>query len=85
VYRLIAEYSISTNGIALWLLAQVHIFSQHDDDKEGGTEHGGVSGVVVGVAKLQLVHGDASGVRRVWQWRRFVAAWIGKDLIFIFA
>jgi hypothetical protein len=41
----------------------MHGLPHHDDDKEGGTEHGGVPGMAVAVLKLQTVHGDASGIR----------------------
>jgi hypothetical protein len=71
-----------TNGNALWLLVQVHGLPQHDEGKEGGTEHGGLLGLAVVVPKLRAVHGDASSVRRVWQRRCFVAPWIGKNPIF---
>jgi hypothetical protein len=54
-----------TNGNALWLLVQVHGLPQHDEGKEGGTEHGGLLGLAVVVPKLRAVHGDASSVRRV--------------------
>jgi hypothetical protein len=59
--------SITTDGNALRLLVQVHGVPHHDDDKEGGTEHGNVLGMVVAVPKLRAVHGDALGVRCVWQ------------------
>jgi hypothetical protein len=54
------------NSNALWLLVQVHGLPQHDDSKEGGTEHAGVSGMVVAVPKLRAVHRDALGVRYIW-------------------
>jgi hypothetical protein len=53
VHRVTVKFSIRTNGNALRLLVQVHYLPQHDDGKEGGTEHGGVLGVVVEVPKLQ--------------------------------
>jgi hypothetical protein len=38
---------IRTNGNALGLIVQVHGVSQHDDSNAGGTEHGGVPGLVL--------------------------------------
>jgi hypothetical protein len=35
------------------------------------------------VPNLRVVHGDASGVRCIWQRRCFVAPWIGKNTIFL--
>jgi hypothetical protein len=45
----------------------VHGLPQCEDDKEGGIEHGGVPGMAVAVPKLRALHGDASGMRCVWQ------------------
>jgi hypothetical protein len=53
VHRVTVKFSIRTNGNALRLLVQVHYLPQHDDGKEGGTEHGGVLGVAIEVPKLQ--------------------------------
>jgi hypothetical protein len=53
VHRLIVKIYIRTDGNALRLLVQVHYLPQHDDGKEGGTEHGGVPGVAIEVPKLQ--------------------------------
>jgi hypothetical protein len=53
VHHLIVKISIRTNGNVLRLLVQVHCLSQPDDDKEGGTEDGGVPGVAVEVPRLQ--------------------------------
>jgi hypothetical protein len=53
VHHLTVTISMMTNGNALWLLVQVHYLPQHDDSKEGGTEHGGVPGVTIVVPKLQ--------------------------------
>jgi hypothetical protein len=39
-------------GNVLRLLVQVLSLLQHDDDKEGGIEHGGVLGVAIAVLKL---------------------------------
>jgi hypothetical protein len=52
VHRFTVIISITTNGNALQLLVQVHGLPQHDDGKEGGTEHGGVPGMAVAVPKL---------------------------------
>jgi hypothetical protein len=41
-----------TNGNALRLLVQIHSLPQRADIKEGGTEYGGVPGMVVAVPKL---------------------------------
>jgi hypothetical protein len=82
VHHFIVAISIMTNGNALWLLVQVHGLPQHDDNKEGGTEYGSVPGIAVAAPKLRAVHGDASGVRYVWQQRHFVALWIGKNPIY---
>jgi hypothetical protein len=52
VHRFAVAISIRTNGIALWLLVQVHDLPQCNDGKEGGTEHGSVPGVTIVVPKL---------------------------------
>jgi hypothetical protein len=52
VHRFTVTISIRTNDNTLWLLVQVHGFPQHDDDKKGGTKHGGVLGVTVAVPNL---------------------------------
>jgi hypothetical protein len=67
VHRFTVAISITTNGNALRLLVQVHGLSQCDDGKEVGIEHGGVLGMAVVVPKVRAVHGDALGVRCVWQ------------------
>jgi hypothetical protein len=51
VHHLTVQISIRINGNTLWLLIQMHYLPQHDDDKEGGIEHGGVLGVAVEVPK----------------------------------
>jgi hypothetical protein len=63
VHRLTIAISIRTNGNALRLTIQVRDFLQHDDGKEGETEHGSVAGVAIEVPKLRKVHGDALGLR----------------------
>jgi hypothetical protein len=68
-----------------WLLVQVHYHPQCDDGQIGGTKHGGVPRVVVEVSMPQSIHGDAAGVRWLWQHRCFVSPLIGKDPIFNFA
>jgi hypothetical protein len=82
MHHFVVTISITTIGNAFQLLVQVHGLPQCDDDKEGGIEHGGVSGMAVAVPKLRVVHGDASSVHCVWQWRRFFAPWIGKNYIY---
>jgi hypothetical protein len=52
VHHFVVTISITTNGNALRMLVQVHGLPQHDDGKEGGTEHGGVLGMAVVVPKL---------------------------------
>jgi hypothetical protein len=53
VHRFTVTISISPNGNVLRLLVQVLSLLQHDDDKEGGIEHGGVLGVAIAVLKLR--------------------------------
>jgi hypothetical protein len=53
VHHLTVQISIRINGNTLWLLIQMHYLPQHDDDKEGGIEHGGVLRVAVEVPKQQ--------------------------------
>jgi hypothetical protein len=59
VHHFVVTISIMTNGNALWLLVQMHGLPQHDDDKEGGIEYGGVLGILVAVPKLRAVRVDA--------------------------
>jgi hypothetical protein len=52
VHHFAVTISIATNGNALRLLVQVHGLPQRDDIKDGGIEHGGVTGMAVVVPKL---------------------------------
>jgi hypothetical protein len=52
MHRFVVTISIMTIGNAFRLLVQVRGLLQRDDDKEGGIEHGGVSGMAVAVPKL---------------------------------
>jgi hypothetical protein len=67
VHHFTIAISIRTNGNAIQLLVQVRGLPQCDDGKECGTEHSSVLGMAVAVLKLQVVHGDSSGVCCVWQ------------------
>jgi hypothetical protein len=80
VHHFAVAIFIRINGNAIQLLVQVCGLPQHDDGKDGGTEHGGVLRMAVAVPKLRVVHGDASSMCCVWQRRRFVAPWIGKNI-----
>jgi hypothetical protein len=53
VHHLTVTILIRTHDNAHRLLVQVHYLLQRDNDKEGGTEHGGVPGVAIEVPKLQ--------------------------------